>query len=95
MPAGWRREVGNGLLVQVDAAEAGGERQAGDGEGGAGGYEITEARTDTHPDGVVVVVVIVVATERTMLPTGNGADPAKAGAKRVRAGVESGDMPGP
>jgi hypothetical protein len=27
-----------------------------------------------------------------MLPTGNGADPAEAGAKRMRAGVESGDM---
>jgi hypothetical protein len=30
--------------------------------------------------------------ERTLTPAGNGARPAKAGAKCVRAGVESGDM---
>jgi hypothetical protein len=40
----------------------------------------------------VVVVVIVLATERTMTPTGNGTRPAQTGAGCLRAGVESGDM---
>jgi hypothetical protein len=41
---------------------------------------------------VVIVVVVVVAKERLMTPAGNGAHPAKTGARRMRAGVESGDM---
>jgi hypothetical protein len=41
---------------------------------------------------VVIVVVVVVAKERWMTPAGNGAYPAETGARRMRAGVESGDM---
>jgi len=41
---------------------------------------------------VVIVVVVVVAKERLMTPAGNAAHPAKAGARRMRASVESGDM---
>ncbi|MBT2143877.1 MULTISPECIES: hypothetical protein [unclassified Rhodanobacter] len=39
-----------------------------------------------------MVVVVVVAKERLTTPAGNGARPARTGAKCVRAGVESGDM---
>jgi hypothetical protein len=39
-----------------------------------------------------MVVVIVVAMERTSTPASNGPRPAKAGWECMRAGVESGDM---
>ena len=52
----------------------------------------TYARTDTHPDRVVVVVVMLVAVTDSAMAPARAAMPGLAGAGTSRARVENGDM---
>lgn len=61
-------------------------------EGGAVAWLKPYSRTDTHPDRVVIVVIVVVAMDGVPIAASHDADPVETGAGYRRAGMENGDM---